>query len=126
MAVIEISFYLRDQRTEGPGHPPCYLVESQAIENQFSFWPRYDEFVPRTPNVTCDQEQTYTEESGVNLFTGRSALYVQEAGHKNSTHNIQAAFASSERVATIEVSRFGKPLRAWDIFLCRNYRSLPL
>src|SRR4029077_10610175 len=35
----EISFYLRDKRVEGPGHPPVYLVESQNIENQFSFWP---------------------------------------------------------------------------------------
>src|SRR5207253_10335051 len=24
----EISFYLRDKRVEGPGHPPVYLVES--------------------------------------------------------------------------------------------------
>src|SRR4030095_8463596 len=41
----EISFYLRDKRTEGPGHPPVYITESQDLLNQFSFWPRYDEFV---------------------------------------------------------------------------------
>ena len=120
----EISFYLRDRRVEGPGHPPCYLVESQAIENQFSFWPRYDEFVPvkTAPAIPG----TYTEENGVNLFTGRSALFVQEAGHRAAPHNIRAAFASSDRIATIEVRRFGKVMRAWDVFLCRNYRTLPL
>ena len=42
----EISFYLRDKRpAEGPGHPPVYILESQDLVNQFSFWPRYDEFV---------------------------------------------------------------------------------
>ncbi len=123
----EISFYLRDKRTEGPGHPPCYLVESQAIENQFSFWPRYDEFVARSASAPPGAEdQSYTEESGVNLFTGRSALYIQESGRKNPPHNIQAAFASVDRVASIAVRRFGKSMRAWDVFLCRTYRTLPL
>ncbi len=123
----EISFYLRDKRIAGPNHPPCYLVESQAIENQFSFWPRYDEFVARNINApSSPEQQTYTEESGVNLFTGRSALYVQEAGHKNPPHNIRAAFASADCIASIEVRRFGKTMRAWDVFLCRSYRTLPL
>jgi hypothetical protein len=62
----------------------------------------------------------------VNLFTGRSALFVQEAGHKNPPHNIRAAFASGDRIGSIEVRRFGKVMRAWDVFLCRNYRTLPL
>ncbi len=123
----EISFYLRDKRVEGPEHPPCYLMESQAIENQFSFWPRYDEFVARDAAAAPNPEQqTYTEENGVNLFTGRSALYVQEAGRKNAPHNIRAAFASADRVASIEVHRFGRVMRAWDVFLCRDYHTLPL
>jgi Dolichyl-phosphate-mannose-protein mannosyltransferase len=123
----EISFYLHDRRLEGPGHPPCYLIESQAIENQFSFLPRYDEFVARSSaDAANPEQQTYTEESGVNPFAGRNALYVQEAGRKNSPHNIRAAFASVDRVASIEVRRFGRVMRAWDVFLCRNYRTLPL
>ncbi|PZR78192.1 MAG: hypothetical protein DLM52_03245, partial [Chthoniobacterales bacterium] len=123
----EIAFYLRDKRIAAPGHPPCYLVESQAIENQFSFWPRYDEFVARKADAAPNPEQQiYTEESGVNLFTGRSALYMQEAGHKNPPHNIRAAFASADRVASMEVRRFGRVMRAWDVFLCRSYRTLPL
>ena len=38
-----LAFYLPDKRVEGPGHPPVYIPESQAIENQYSFWGRYDE-----------------------------------------------------------------------------------
>jgi Dolichyl-phosphate-mannose-protein mannosyltransferase len=122
----EISFYLHDKRSEGVNHPPCYLLESQAIENQFSFWPRYDEFVARGAGNENAADQSYTEESGVNLFTGGSALFIQEAGHKNPPHNIRAAFASADRIESIEVRRFGKVMRAWDVFLCRNYRTLPL
>jgi len=47
----EIAFYLHDKRSEGPGHPPCYIVESQDVVNQISFWPRYDEFVERPPGT---------------------------------------------------------------------------
>jgi len=122
----EISFYLREKRVEGPGHPPCYLVESQDMANQFSFWPRYDEFVERPVGTPSRNQQTYTEESGVNLFTGRSALYVQDAGRKMVPHNIRAAFTSADRAAQIEVRRFGKIIRTWDVYLCRNYRTLPL
>ncbi|MEI6560863.1 MAG: glycosyltransferase family 39 protein [Verrucomicrobiota bacterium] len=38
-----LAFYLPEKRVEGPGHPPVYFPESQAIENQYSFWGRYDE-----------------------------------------------------------------------------------
>jgi len=40
-----LSFYLPGRRVEAPGHPPVYIPESQAIENQYSFWPRYDEMI---------------------------------------------------------------------------------
>ena len=39
----ELAFYMREKRPEAPGHPPVYIPESQNLENQFSFWPRYDE-----------------------------------------------------------------------------------
>ena len=40
-----LAFYMPDKaRTEGPAHPPVYIPESQNLENEFSFWPRYDEF----------------------------------------------------------------------------------
>jgi hypothetical protein len=122
----EISFYLRDKRREGPGHPPVYIVESQAMLNQFSFWPRYDEFVETKPGVPRAEEEIYSEEEGVNPFVGRSALFIRDGEKERVPHNIRAAFQSSEPVGTIEVRRYGKVVRRWQVFLCRSYRPLPL
>ena len=122
----EISFYLREKRVEGPGHPPVYIVESQDLLNQFSFWPRYDQFVEAPPNVRPPDGEVYTEESGINPFEGRSALYVQSSRTDDLPHNIRAAFQSTKKIGTIEVRRFGATMREIKIFLCRNYRTLPL
>jgi hypothetical protein len=122
----EISFYLRDKRMEGRGHPPVYIVESQDMVNQFSFWPRYDEFVEARSGLARPPGEPYTEENGINLFVGRSALFIREGEKERVPHNIEAAFQSSEPVATIEVRRYGELLRRWQVFLCRNYRTLPL
>src|SRR5213592_4928875 len=122
----EISFYLRDKRLEGPGHPPVYITESQDLVNQFSFWPRYDEFVEIKPGMPRPDGEVYTEENGINPFAGRDALFIREGEKERVPHNIRAAFQSTEPVGTIEVRRYGKVLRAWQVFLCRNYRTLPL
>jgi dolichyl-phosphate-mannose-protein mannosyltransferase len=122
----EMAFYFQQKRVEGPDHPPVYIVESQDIQNQFSFWPRYDQFVEAPPNTKQPDSEVYTEEEGVNLFTGRSALYVQSGKGTLVPHNIHAGFQSVEPVATIEVRRFGAKMREWQVFLCRNYRTLPL
>ncbi|HEY4283425.1 MAG TPA: glycosyltransferase family 39 protein [Chthoniobacterales bacterium] len=122
----EISFYLRDKRIEGSNHPPVYLVESQDILNQFSLWPRYDEFVPATSAPTQNEGDVYTEEGGVNPFVGRSALFIRDRARGKAPHNIRAGFESTEPVAKIEVRRFGQHLRTWQVFICRKYRTLPL
>src|SRR5438270_10620263 len=122
----EISFYLRDKRVEGPGHPPVYIPESQDMVNQFSFWPRYDEFVEIKPGTPRPEGEVYTEENGINLFTGRNALFIRNGEKGHVPHNIQAAFQSVEPVETIEVRRHDRVLRTWEVFLCRNYRTLPL
>jgi hypothetical protein len=122
----EISFYLRDKRTEGPGHPPVYITESQDMVNQFSFWPRYDEFVEIKPGTPRPESEVYTEENGINPFAGRSALFIRDGEKEGVPHNIRAAFQSAEPVGTIEVRRYGKLLRIWQVSLCRNYRTLPL
>jgi hypothetical protein len=122
----EISFYLRDKRPEGPGHPPVYIVESQDMVNQFSFWPRYDQFVEAGPGVPRPEGETYTEENGINPFLGRSALFILNGEKERVPHNIRVGFQSTERVGTIHVRRYGKLLRTWQVFLCRNYRTLPL
>src|SRR3989454_4641833 len=122
----EISFYLRDRRVEGPGHPPVYIPESQDMVNQFSFWPRYDEFVELKPGTPRPEGETYTEENGINPFVGRDALFIRSGEKEHVPHSIRAAFQSTEPVGTIEVSRYGKLIRTWEVFLCRNYRTLPL
>ncbi len=122
----EISFYLRDKRGEGPGHPPAYIPESQDMVNQFSFWPRYDQFVEVKPGTQRPDGQVYTEENGINLFEGRDALFIKQGEKERVPHSIQAAFQSTEPVGTIEVSRYGKVIRTWQVFLCHNYRTLPL
>jgi 4-amino-4-deoxy-L-arabinose transferase-like glycosyltransferase len=122
----EISFYLRDKRVEGPGHPPVYIPESQDMVNQFSFWPRYDEFVELKPGTPRPEGETYTEENGINPFVGRDALFIRSGEKEHVPHGIRAAFQSTEPVGTIAVQRHGKVLRTWQVFLCRNYRTLPL
>ena len=122
----EISFYLRDKRTEGPGHPPVYIIESQDMVNQFSFWPRYDEFIEVKPGTQRPESEVYTEENGINPFVGRSALFIRDGEKDGVPHNIRVAFQSTESVGTIEVRRYRKLLRRWQVFLCRNYRTLPL
>ncbi len=122
----EISFYLRDKRPEGPGHPPVYIVESQDMVNQFSFWPRYDQFVEAGPGVPRPEGEAYTEENGINPFLGRSALFISDGEKERAPHNIRIGFQSTELVGTIQVRRYGNLLRTWQVFLCRNYRTLPL
>jgi len=122
----EISFYLRDKRPEGPGHPPVYITESQDLVNQFSFWPRYDEFVELKLGAPRPEGEVYTEENGINPFVGRDALFIREGEKQNVPHNIRAAFQATELAGTIEVRRYGEVLRTWQVFLCRNYRTLPL
>src|SRR6266536_3335208 len=122
----EISFYLRDKRPEGPNHPPVYIVESQDLVNQFSFWPRYDEFIEIKPGAPRPESEVYTEENGINPFVGRDALFIREGEKGRVPHNIRVGFQSTEPVGMIEVRRYGKLLRIWQVFLCRNYRTLPL
>jgi hypothetical protein len=121
----EVSFYLKDKRLEGPGHPPCYLVESQDLVNEFSFWPRYDQFVNAPQNPKQSADETFTEQKGVNLFVGRSALLIRNYA-KGPSHNIRAAFESVEPIGTIALYRFGEHVRTWQVFRCRRYKTLPL
>jgi hypothetical protein len=122
----ELAFYLPDKRVEGPGHPPVYLPESQDMVNQFSFWPRYDEFVPMPPNAARDANEVYTEEQGENLFVGRTALYLEQGKPERAPRNIRGAFGRMERIATIEVRTGGRLLRTVQIYACYDYRTMPL
>jgi len=123
-----LSFYMTDHRAEGPGHPPVYIPESQNIENEFSFWPRYDEFVTPPPGAVRP-DAYYTEEQGVNLFEGRTALYVTDeskTGSERPPSAIERGFERVELVRLFRIERRGEPLRDLRVFACYNYRTLPL
>ncbi|HEY1581847.1 MAG TPA: glycosyltransferase family 39 protein [Chthoniobacterales bacterium] len=122
----ELAFYLPEKRVEGPGHPPVYIPESQDMLNQFSFWPRYDEFVPLPPNAVRDLDQVYTEEEGVNLFTGRNALYLQLGKKERLPRSIRGGFGHTELIDTIEVRTSGRLLREVQVYACYDYRTMPL
>ena len=122
----ELAFYLQDRRAEGPGHPPVYIPESQDMVNQFSFWPRYDEFVPMPPTSVRDPNEIYTEEDGVNLFVGRTALYLQLGRKAQVPRSIRAAFGRTELIDTIEVRTGGGLLREVQVYACYDYRTMPL
>jgi len=119
-----LSFYLKDKRSEGPGHPPVYIPESQDIQNEFSFWPRYDEFVEADPSSKRDT--TFTEEAGVNPFMDRTALYITDRPEASPPQNLQSAFTRWELVAVYELERKNLPLRQIRIFACYQYQTLPL
>ena len=102
-----LSFYLKDKGSEGPGHPPVYIPESQDIQNQFSFWPRYDAFVEADPSAQRDT--TFTEEAGVNPFIDRTALYVTDRPEASPPQNLQSAFTRWELLAVFELERHDLP-----------------
>jgi 4-amino-4-deoxy-L-arabinose transferase-like glycosyltransferase len=126
-----LAFYMTDHRVEGPGHPPVYIPESQNIENQFSFWPRYDEFDTPPPNAaqSAPPDAYYTEEQGVNLFEGRDALYITDesrSGSERPPSAIERGFDHYELVRLFRIERRGRVLRDLRVFACYNYRTLPL
>ena len=98
-----LSFYLKDKHLEGPGHPPVYIPESQDIENEFSFWPRYDEFVEADPSAKRDT--TFSEEAGINPFIDRTALYITDNPEASPPQNLQSAFTRWELLAAYQLDR---------------------
>jgi hypothetical protein len=123
-----LAFYMTDPRVEGPGHPPVYIPESQNIENEFSFWPRYDEF-DTPPSGEVREDTYYTEEQGVNLFEGRNALYITDDSKKGSERPpsaIERGFERVELIRLFRIERRGQPLRDLRVFACYNYHTLSL
>jgi hypothetical protein len=128
-----LAFYLPDPRIDHPGHPPVFIPESQHIENQYSFWPRYDEYVEQAgvpagerAAGTAPGEEYYTEEQGVNRFAGRTALYITERPQLKPPSSIKSGFEETEMIAVGRIARRGQPLREIRVFACHNYRGVPL
>jgi hypothetical protein len=120
-----LGYYLPERRCEGPGHPPVYIAESQNIENQFSFWPRYDEFLPLKPGQKT-RDPLFSEEGGFNPFHGRTALYITTTSGERPPSAIQSGFESAEMVGLYDLHRHGQKLRQIRVFRCSNYRSVSL
>ena len=94
--------------------------------NQFSFWPRYDEFVPLPPNREPDPNEIYTEEEGRNLFAGRTALYLQLGEKAAPARSIRGGFARTQQIGTIQVRSGSRLLRQFHVYACYDYRTMPL
>ncbi len=120
-----LAFYLPEPRVEAPGHPAVYIPESQAMQNQFSFWPRYEEMLD-VPAASLPKDAYYTEEQGVNPFLGRNALYITDRAELNPPSTIKNAFGKVEMIKVITIERRGLPLRQLRVFACYDYRTMSL
>lgn len=120
-----LAFYLPEKRTEAPGHPPLYVPESPVPENQYYFWPRYDENVA-PPAGVLPQDAYYTEELGYNPFLGRTALYITDRAEERPPSMIKRGFERVEMIACIDFKRRELPLRQLRVFACYNYRQISL
>jgi 4-amino-4-deoxy-L-arabinose transferase-like glycosyltransferase len=119
-----VAFYLPEPKAEDPGHPPLYIPESQNIENEFSFWPRYDEFVE--PADKSEINSLFSEQAGVNQFINRTALYITDSSEDTPPQNLQNSFTRWELVDHFRIDRRHEPLREFRIFACYQYQTLPL
>jgi len=125
----ELAFYFRDKKGFYPGYPPVFIPESQAIQNQFSFWPRYDGFieVDETDREALGlTDVVFTEQDGINPFMGCSALYITDYPEDDPITPIANGFVSNERIGELRVYRRGLLVRSFRIFLCHSYETLPL
>jgi len=120
-----LAFYLPDKRMEMPGHPPVYIPESQMIDSQFSYWPRYDEFVA-APKEALHSDSYYTEEQGTNPFMGRTALFISDEESPEPPTAIKNGFERVDLIGAWPLKEQGVPERDLRVYACYNYRSLPL
>jgi hypothetical protein len=115
-----LGFHLRDKRLEGPRHPPIYIPAQPYFEDQFSFWPRYDQLVELPPDYQRE-DTIYTEEDGYNPFKGRTALYITDRDEGNAPTSIKQGFQRWEMITCIDQTRRDLPLRQFRVFACYNY-----
>lgn len=115
-----LAFYLTDKRPAGPQHPPIYIPAQPYFEDQFSFWPRYDQLIDLPPDYQRE-DTIYTEEQGYNPFKGHTALYITDRAEVKAPSPIKTGFENWEMIACIDQTRHGQPLRQLRIFACRNY-----
>jgi len=73
-----LGFYMKDKRPEGPGHPPVYCPEGPFPENQYYYFPRYDENTDFTEVATAllrdPKTAGMTEDAAKELAASMAAL----------------------------------------------------
>jgi 4-amino-4-deoxy-L-arabinose transferase-like glycosyltransferase len=112
-ATSALAYYLAGSRTE------VFLRESQDASNQFSLWPRYDDFVESAQPAQVDYQ---LEGNTTNPYLGRSALYVTPENPDDLPQTITAAFEKHQLFGTLTFPG-GRTLH---LYLCENYQTMPL
>jgi len=115
-----LAFYLQDKKPEGAGHPPVYIPAQPYFEDQFSFWPRYDELIPFAAGQPRP-DTIFTEEGGYNPFRRRSALYITDRAEEKAPSSLKSGFQTWKMIACIDQTRRGLPLRQLRVFACYDF-----
>jgi len=76
------------------------------------------------PNLPLDE--SFVEEGGPNLFTGRTALYITDRPEEKAPSTIQGGFEHADMIKCIDIKRHGLLLRQIRIFACYNYHGMSL
>lgn len=103
--------------------PPVFVRESQAMESQFSLWPRYDDFV-ETGAPPADEN--FVEQTASNPFIGRSALYITTETPESLPSVILSGFESVTPWEGIDFRRGDSLRQKLQILRCDLYQSVPL
>jgi 4-amino-4-deoxy-L-arabinose transferase-like glycosyltransferase len=83
-----------------PGQPRVYNASFGRRMNQYDLWGGWDE------------------------LTGRDGLFVMD-GTLDPPEDLRSAFRALERVRTLVISRHGRPLHTFAIFLGQDFRGFP-
>src|SRR5581483_3684055 len=111
-----LAFYLPKENSDGK-YPPVFVPESVIPENQYSYWPRYDQIIipPRDPKqpLPATAEEEFAQ-SGTNPFLGRTALFITDedviARKKEGVpSSVRGGFERIELLGDFVVRRRGLP-----------------
>ena len=97
---------------ETPGTP------EQETEHRRQFLTALKAAAPQLPI-----DEYFTESMGYSPFLGRTALYITDRPEEKPASSILREFARTERIATIDLTRRGLPLRQLRVFACSDYRQ---
>jgi 4-amino-4-deoxy-L-arabinose transferase-like glycosyltransferase len=117
----ELCYYLPPRPPEFPGHPACYVPEAVVPENQYHFWPRYDEYQTRTTRASNPDEEN--SEIGTNPYVGRTALYITTREKEKEPPDVVVdTFEEWKLGGEFHIKENGQHLRLVRIFICHRYR----